>query len=292
MTLNQLRYFQMLAHTQHYHRAAEKLFISQPSLSRAISQLEGELGVKLFEKSGRNVVLTGAGAVFLRQVDQILEQLDRAVSEVKHCSAESEEISIGCILPALIPFLSPMLESYQKSTRTTVHYQTTTGVSEDLLSDLLAGDCDLVFCSRVRSMKKVSFTPVCRLPFYVAVRRDSPFAERAGVRPEELDGCPMLFTRACAYSDMIRDMLDGFGVRPVITGYSNEETGLLGMVEAGTGIFITTDYPQVHSRNTVLVPLLQERYHRTICLAVRSDRDSLPAARALIRFCLGKAGSP
>ena len=65
MNLSHLRYFVELAHTRHYTRAAEHLFITQPSLSHAISQLEGELGVPLFEKNGRSISLTQYGKQFL-----------------------------------------------------------------------------------------------------------------------------------------------------------------------------------------------------------------------------------
>ena len=77
MTLNQLVYFWQLAHTQHYGYAAEQLFVSQPSISRAIAQLEDELDVELFAREGRNVVLTRAGHVFLEYVEQSLDTLNR-----------------------------------------------------------------------------------------------------------------------------------------------------------------------------------------------------------------------
>ena len=65
MNLNQLQYFVTLAHMEHYTRAAEKLSITQPSLIHAISSLENELGTYLFEKKGRNVVLTKYGRLFM-----------------------------------------------------------------------------------------------------------------------------------------------------------------------------------------------------------------------------------
>ena len=69
MNLYHLRYFVELAHTRHYTRAAERLCITQPSLSHAIAQLERELGVPLFEKSGRNTELTRFGEQFLGCAD-------------------------------------------------------------------------------------------------------------------------------------------------------------------------------------------------------------------------------
>ena len=68
MTLNQLQYFVTLAHKEHYIKAAEELAITQPSLSHAIHLLENELNTRLFEKRGRNVVLTKYGKIFLEYV--------------------------------------------------------------------------------------------------------------------------------------------------------------------------------------------------------------------------------
>ena len=74
MNLYHLRYFVTLAHLEHYTKAADVLAITQPSLSHAISSLEEELGVKLFEKNGRNVSLTKYGKSFLEDVEQTLNR--------------------------------------------------------------------------------------------------------------------------------------------------------------------------------------------------------------------------
>ena len=78
MNLNQLYYFQKIAKLQHYHQAAKELNISQPSLSRSISNLEDELGVSLFQKNGRNIELTKYGRIFLEHVNRILEEINIA----------------------------------------------------------------------------------------------------------------------------------------------------------------------------------------------------------------------
>ena len=72
MNLSQLQYFRTLAKEEHYTRAAQILSITQPSLSHAIAQLEQELGTRLFEKKGRNVVLTRYGKIFLPYVEESL----------------------------------------------------------------------------------------------------------------------------------------------------------------------------------------------------------------------------
>lgn len=83
MNLYHLRYFATLAHLEHYTKAAEILSITQPSLSHAIASLEKELGVKLFEKEGRNVVLTKCGQAFLIDVEQALDMIDSSVNKLQ-----------------------------------------------------------------------------------------------------------------------------------------------------------------------------------------------------------------
>ncbi|MFQ9749348.1 MAG: LysR family transcriptional regulator [Anaerobutyricum soehngenii] len=83
MNLFHLRYFETLARTEHYSKAAEILSITQPSLSYAISTLESELGIQLFEKRGRNIVLTKYGKAFYSNVKEILASLDNAVRDIK-----------------------------------------------------------------------------------------------------------------------------------------------------------------------------------------------------------------
>ena len=93
MNLNQLHYFSKLAKAEHYTKAAEELGISQPSLSHAIGSLEQELGTKLFEKQGRNVVLTKYGKIFREYVDETLRTLDAGVKKVRTLTGQTEGLS-------------------------------------------------------------------------------------------------------------------------------------------------------------------------------------------------------
>ena len=95
MNLSHLRYFVELAHTQHYTRAAERLCITQPSLSHAIAQLEMELGVPLFEKSGRSIALTRFGEQFLVCAEQTLSTLDEGVYTLQRVARGEGVIRLG-----------------------------------------------------------------------------------------------------------------------------------------------------------------------------------------------------
>ena len=108
MNLYHLRYFVTLAHLEHYTKAAELLSITQPSLSHAISSLEKELGVRLFEKEGRNVVLTKCGRAFLEDVEQSLALLDSSVNKLQLTGSGEGQIDVA-VLRVLSTDLVPRL---------------------------------------------------------------------------------------------------------------------------------------------------------------------------------------
>lgn len=88
MNLNQLYYFKTLAELEHYTKAAEKLNISQPTLSHSISSMEKELGANLFEKQGRNVVLTKYGRIYMFYVENALTQLELGKNQIERLVSE------------------------------------------------------------------------------------------------------------------------------------------------------------------------------------------------------------
>lgn len=91
MNLNQLQYFVVLARYEHYTKAAEELEISQPSLSHAMTTLERELGTRLFQKKGRNVVLTKYGRMFREYVEEALKILDLGIRKTREMTDRRAE---------------------------------------------------------------------------------------------------------------------------------------------------------------------------------------------------------
>ena len=102
MNLYHLRYFMVLAEMQHFRKASEKLCITQPSLSHAISQLESELGVSLFDRQSRSSVLTKEGRQFLDYVQRSLSILDDGVSVMQKASAKASSNLDSCVHWALL----------------------------------------------------------------------------------------------------------------------------------------------------------------------------------------------
>ena len=284
MTLNQLRYFRVLAATEHYSKAADVLNIAQPSLSRAIALLEEELGVLLFTRRGRNVVLTDAGRAFLRYVETGLDTLDAGAAAMRDFRTGAERVSLGSITPVVNTYLPRMLAAFREEAHSKACFDIRVDQTDRLLAGLKAGQYDLVFCSYQPGEYGLQFTPVVELPFVVAMRRDDPLAGCRELTPEQLAGRPMVFTDSSAYSDLLRRMLGEYGVEPEIRGYSNEDSVLLSMVQAGLGVFISTDHPQMYSPDTVLIPLRQDRYRRYVYMVTRPGLAASTSAAQLIWY--------
>src|SRR5215216_5527972 len=115
MELRHLRYFQAVAEELSFSRAAKRLHVAQPALSRAVKQLEAMLGASVLERSRHHVRLTPAGAVLLRETIGLLQQLEESLRRVRRTAAGEEgELRLGYIGPPTQPFLGRLLGDYRQ----------------------------------------------------------------------------------------------------------------------------------------------------------------------------------
>lgn len=134
MNLYHLRYFVQLAHTRHYTRAAEQLCITQPSLSHAISQLENELGLPLFEKTGRNTELTRFGEQFLECAERTLSTLDEGVEELKRVSRGEGLIRLGLLRTLGVDYVPDVVSRFlAANSGKKIRFTFETGMTNQLL---------------------------------------------------------------------------------------------------------------------------------------------------------------
>ena len=166
MTLNQLGYFYQAAVLQHFNQAAEKINISEPSLSRSITALENELGVTLFEKRGRNVTLTKAGEIFLEHVTQILDDVTRASNKMQQIATNGGHIDIAYVSPLAREFIPNTVRSFlslEQNKNITFHFfQDITSMN---IEGLKKGSYDLIFGSYSANEPNIEFIPICKSDF-------------------------------------------------------------------------------------------------------------------------------
>lgn len=115
MELRHLHYFRAVAEELSFSRAARRLHVAQPALSRAVKQLEADLRATLFERTRHHVRLTPAGLVLLHETNLLFQQLEESIRRVRRTEAGEEgELRLGYIGPPTAPFLGRLLAEYQK----------------------------------------------------------------------------------------------------------------------------------------------------------------------------------
>ena len=149
MNIYNLRYFVILARIRQYTKAAEELCITQPSLSHAISQMEKELGVKLFEKNGHKITLTQFGEEFLSYAEKTLDVLDDGIASIKRSAMGNGTIRLGLVRPLGISYVPRMAAAFiKKNPKLDIDFTFHTDVTGRLLDDMQLGKYDLLFCSK------------------------------------------------------------------------------------------------------------------------------------------------
>ncbi len=188
MNLSQLYYFKKLAELQHYAKAAKELYITQPSLSNAISSLENELGISLFQKTGRNIHLTKYGQEFLDYVTTGLEQIDKGIATMKNYTGcgDGGKVDLGCIITVQTDYVPKLIKSYKESIGADVAFNVQEDASAPLIEGLKRGRFDVVFCARDENDSDVSYTPVLTQKLVVVMNSDCPLAEREFLVPDDL----------------------------------------------------------------------------------------------------------
>jgi LysR family hydrogen peroxide-inducible transcriptional activator len=186
MELHQLRYFQAVAQTGSFSRAAEQCFVSQPSLSQQIQKLERGLEQKLFDRLGRRVVLTEAGRLLLDRAAPILAALNDTERQLR----EGEDrlggrLTIGAI-PTIAPYLLPPALERLLQAHPRVELKVHEEVTHDLLESVLAGELDLGILALPVNDDRLVVEPLFSEPLYLALPRGHRLTRRRRVTLDDL----------------------------------------------------------------------------------------------------------
>ncbi|UTF58801.1 hydrogen peroxide-inducible genes activator [Gilvimarinus sp. DA14] len=300
MTLTELRYIVTLAQEQHFGRAAERCFVSQPTLSIAVKKLEEELGVALFERSKSRVSATPLGEKIVAQANLVLEQTS-AIKDIANEGKDqlSSPLAVGAIFtigPYLLPYFIPELQKEASAMPLYVEE----GYTGTLRTKLRKGELDVIIVALPFTEADVVTQPLYEEPFVVLLRKDHPLAEQDAIDPRALDDEEVLLLgEGHCFRDQVLETcpnlqpsLEGSKgkVRTAAEGSSLET--LRHMVASGLGITIlpvsaasTAGYSE-----DVLVtrPFSGKGPQRTVALAWRASFPRFKAVDALrnaIRRC-------
>jgi DNA-binding transcriptional LysR family regulator len=250
MELRQLRYFVAVAEEGNINRAAKKIFLSQPALSRQIKALEEEIGQCLLERQAHSIRLTPAGETLLHEARDLLQHADQTIERVR-AAGRGLRLRVGYAPSLAAGLLSSAVESLSQihpSARVELFDLSTT----EMLAGLERDSLDVALTvGQERDKRGLRWTRLVRAPFRLAVSRNHALAGRHQVTPAEVAREPLL--AYCQrdypeYRDMLASWLREHRQRPRITGEYDGVDSLMAAVESGIGVAI------VATRKGRLVP--------------------------------------
>ncbi|MGP3775676.1 LysR family transcriptional regulator [Streptomyces sp. SDT5-1] len=282
-TLRQLTAYAAVARAGSFTAAATHLRVSQSSLSRAVADLERQLGARLLERDTRNVELTAAGVEALRIAEQIVNAHRSGMKELERfLLGESGTVAVAT-LPSVAAVLLPQVILDFRRQRPQVAVQLMDGLEQSVLSRVLSGDADFAITTGEPS-GQLEHHPLVRDRFVAVLPREHPLAERAETTWDDLAREPFL---AVGPDSSVRRLTDaafaqlGSGSAPAAEAGNVATVG--GLVAAGLGVTAMPALvlPLLGTGPFVHRPLVEPVVHRGLDIAVRARR---PLPRAADRF--------
>jgi DNA-binding transcriptional LysR family regulator len=171
-------------------RAASRLGISQPALTKQIQELEDRIGVRLFDRDTQKVELTEAGRAFVAEAAKSLFHRDRAI-EVARSVARGAEVVLNIgTSQYLDPFFSSVLTAVHLPMHSHLHVHILSGYSPELTHRVAVGELDLAVVAAGTDSKQITATPLASSPLYLLVERNSELAGRKQLTLKDLGGIP------------------------------------------------------------------------------------------------------
>jgi DNA-binding transcriptional LysR family regulator len=289
MQLQQLRYFVAVAETRHFTQAADRLGVSQPTLSKQIHTLEAGLGTPLFERIRGAVALTAAGETLLPLARRMVADADVARDAVQDIvGLRRGEVRLGAT-PSLCSSLVPAVLRRFRSAHPDISLYVTEGSSPDLTADLLARRLDLTLIVEPEHGVDpgLDAVPILRESLVVAsVAAGPPPTEHAQLALAELERTPLvMFRPGYDLRDVTLEACRRAGFTPRCAVEGGEMDAVLAFVEAGLGVAVVPSMVLVNRPLLRATPLAPPGMRRTIALAHRK-RSVLPHAAEAMRATL------
>lgn len=240
MELRQILYFVAIAEAEHFGRAALRLRIAQPALSRQMKLLEAEMGVALFERLPRGVRLTVAGRTFLNETRGLQSQLARAADAARAAAAGQQgSLRLGFIEAAAWHGLVPDALRVFRLRFPAIELSLASMPTEGQLAAIRQGALDGALVYNPAPADDLVAVPLARHPVVLAVPAKSPLAAQARVSLSDLAGYPLIgFQRRASprYFDDVHARFRAAGIVPRYIAEPTVETDILALVSAGAGI--------------------------------------------------------
>ncbi|NPE53679.1 LysR family transcriptional regulator [Dickeya dadantii] len=292
--LRHLRYFVAVAEELHFGRAAEKLHISQPPLSQQIQALEEQIGAQLLERNNRNVRLTQAGELFLKEAWAIINQVNQAAERAARIQrGEIGELNIGFTSSA--PFVKQVSRSLLQFRQSypEVHIQMLEINTKQQIEPLLDGKLDLGVMRNNPLPETLRHQLLLHEPMVAVVHEEHPLAATPGghISIQQLASEPFVFFArevGTALYDEVLTLLKKYGITPYITQEVGEAMTIIGLVSSGLGVsLLPASFRRIRVDGVKYLSLQEKDAISEMWLVTHQHRPLNTAAQTLITLMLG-----
>lgn len=262
MTFQQLHYFQAVAHHLNFGMAARACFISQPSLSHGIADLEKELGVQLLDRTNRSVKLTQAGVAFLQDTTKIMNDMDAAVFRAKHAAGGAVgTISIGYLQDFGERYLPDLLTSFHAE-YPDVSIRLSQYAPNELRSKLLREELDLLLTGYLdisSHLDEISWCELSREKFCIAINAQDPILKSDQIDYDELKTRPFItcdpLVSPLQYNNILK-ICNSLGFSPTIAYTAPSLSLTCTYIKCGLGISILPERASVYKGDQMhMIPI-------------------------------------
>lgn len=269
MNLRDLQYLITVADSGQFARAAKQCNVSQPSLSMQLKKLEDELGVTVFERSGRQLIITQAGKAIIERARSVLKEVSEMRAVAQHYSGDAQEFRLG-IIPTIAPYLLPQLLPQIRKVLPKLKLQlveTQTHVLEDMLAK---GTVDAVIASLPVGGPELSHAVLYHEPCFVAVPVGHALAKKKKLTSAMLEGERiMLLDEGHCLRNQTLSMCTQAGMQENVDFRSTSLETLRHMVASGEGITLMPARAVRQDAKIAYIPCTEKGFTRNVALVWR-----------------------
>ena len=236
-----LRYFLAVAEELHFRKAAEKLFISQPGLSRQIKQMEQDLGVTLFERNNRRVALTKTGDYLQKELQINLKNLEDILAHSKliHHGKEGH-LTLGFVGSAMLQIIPAILKQFN-SKLPKVMFKLEEMDNQKQIEGLLSQEIDVGFVRLERVPRSLEIHTVLKETFCLVLPKNHPVNKRNFKNLSQFKDSPFILfdpEYSASYYEKVMQIFDGCGFAPIISHNTIHASSIYKLVENNLGVSI------------------------------------------------------
>ena len=290
MTTKQIDYCIELAHTLNFSRAAENMFVSQPTFSYQIKLLEEEIGFTIFERSGKGASLTPAGAQFVAFLAGMREDLKRAIEQGQNFSVRyRDSISISMMVRQAVYFLP---EAMRLFAQTNPEVQITPLFQyENGMESFLRNEVDILFAlsEQTKQIPGIHVHELFESHIYLISQRDDPLAEKNRISEEDLyDRTLMVGGGSPPALKAVQHRLINSGKIDYFNSADHDTT--LTNIAAGRGVCLAPGFLNDHSGQFAWIPYeCRESFSCVLCTHKEDQRPSVKAFIATLEKLYAEA---